>query len=65
MVFKLGSSALITKREIMSAFRLLAVYPSEFHFLGMHVDGMKKEKQINMILIFFFKKQVQREYCFK
>ena len=39
MVFSLGKSALMAKRDIRSAFRLLPVSPLDFELLGIHVDG--------------------------
>ncbi|XP_053398262.1 uncharacterized protein LOC128556673 [Mercenaria mercenaria] len=40
MIFKQGRSALLAKRDIKSAFRLLPVNPTDFHLLGMKVDNM-------------------------
>ena len=34
MIAKLGPNALLAKRDIKSAFRLLPLHPSEFHLLG-------------------------------
>ena len=39
MVFDLGSGALMAKRDIKSAFRLLPIHPDDFHLLGIKVDG--------------------------
>ena len=39
MVFKLGKGALMAKRDIKSAFRLLPIHPNDFHLLGIKVDG--------------------------
>ena len=39
MVFKLGKGALMAKRDIKSAFRLLPIHPNDFHLLGIRVDG--------------------------
>ena len=37
MIFRLGKSALMAKRDIKSAFRLLPIYPGDFHLLGIKV----------------------------
>lgn len=39
MVFKLGKGALMAKRDIKSAFRLLPMHPDEFYLLGIKIDG--------------------------
>lgn len=39
MIFSLGKNALLAKRDIKSAFRLLPVHPSDFALLGMKFKG--------------------------
>lgn len=39
MVFDLGCGALMAKRDIKSAFRLLPIHPDDFHLLGIKIDG--------------------------
>ena len=39
MIFKLGKGALMAKRDIKSAFRLLPIHPNDFHLLGIKVEG--------------------------
>lgn len=39
MVFSLDSGALLAKRDIKSAFRLLPIHPSDFPLLGIKLDG--------------------------
>ena len=38
MIFGLGKNALMAKRDIKSAFRLLPIHPNDFHLLGIKVD---------------------------
>lgn len=38
LVFKCGKGALMAKRDIKSAFRLLPVFPGDFHLLGMKFE---------------------------
>ena len=38
MIFSLGKNALMAKRDIKSAFRLLPIHPDDFHLLGIKVD---------------------------
>lgn len=39
MIFELGCGALMAKRDVKSAFRLLCIHPDDFHLLGIKVDG--------------------------
>ncbi|XP_052780604.1 uncharacterized protein LOC128217487 [Mya arenaria] len=39
MIFKLGRSTLMAKRDIKSAFRLLPISPKDFELLGIKFDG--------------------------
>lgn len=39
IIYNLGPSALLAKRDIKSAFRLLPGHPSDFHLLGMYLNG--------------------------
>lgn len=39
MVQSLGKDALLGKKDIKSAFRLLSVYPGEFDLLGVNMNG--------------------------
>lgn len=39
LIFKLGKGALMAKRDIKSAFRLLPIHPDDFKLLGIKVDG--------------------------
>lgn len=38
LVFKSGKGALMAKRDVKSAFRLLPVCPNDFHLLGIHIE---------------------------
>ena len=39
MVFDLGTGALMAKRDIKSAFRLLPIHPDDFNLLGVQIEG--------------------------
>jgi len=39
MVFNLGEGALMAKRDIKSAFRLLPIHPDDFNLLGIQING--------------------------
>ncbi|XP_052272390.1 uncharacterized protein LOC127872908 isoform X2 [Dreissena polymorpha] len=39
MLFSLGTSAMMAKRDIKSAFRLMPIYPGDFHLMGLQFNN--------------------------
>jgi hypothetical protein len=39
MIYSLGRSAVLAKRDLKSAYRLLPIYPGDFQLLGIKIDN--------------------------